>query len=138
MSFLFSISVWCSADVVTDSKTIVLQILFLLLRLTRQDVFLDVGHGVGNFCLQAAYCTGCEARGIEVVRDRYNISLKFMTELQQMSSQLDANQVRVSRKQTGLLLLLLITWRTHLFATCTLFVQQRNTNIRFESQEMFC
>jgi precorrin-6B methylase 2 len=80
----------------THSITVALQLLFLLLRLKRLDVFLDVGHGVGNFCLQAAYCTGCEARGIEVVRDRYNVSLQFMTDLQQMASQLDDNQVRVS------------------------------------------
>jgi precorrin-6B methylase 2 len=40
-------------------------LLTTVLRLERHEVFLDVGHGAGNTCLQAAYTIGCEARGIE-------------------------------------------------------------------------
>lgn len=33
-------------------------------------VFLDIGHGVGNAVLQAAYTVGCESLGIELVNLR--------------------------------------------------------------------
>ena len=55
--------------------------LFHVLHLKRSDVFLDIGHGVGNTCLQAAYCIGCEARGIEIIKDRYQVSLDFAQKL---------------------------------------------------------
>lgn len=48
-----------------------------ILELRREDVFLDIGHGVGNTCLHASFCTGCDSRGIEVVSDRHEIALKF-------------------------------------------------------------
>ena len=47
--------------------------------LSVSDIFLDIGHGIGNACLQAAFTVGCEARGIEVVPQRCMIS-KFLTE----------------------------------------------------------
>jgi Histone methylation protein DOT1 len=34
------------------------------------DMFVDIGHGVGIVALQAAYTIGCESRGIEVVGAR--------------------------------------------------------------------
>lgn len=48
-----------------------------ILCLTQDDVFLDIGHGIGNTCLQAAFTTGCEARGIEVVYGRNSIAEVF-------------------------------------------------------------
>ncbi len=48
-----------------------------ILCLTHNDVFLDIGHGIGNTCLQAAFTTGCEARGIEVVFSRNSIAEVF-------------------------------------------------------------
>lgn len=48
-----------------------------LLKLKRDDVFLDIGHGIGNTCLQAALTAGCEARGIEVVFSRNSIAGVF-------------------------------------------------------------
>ncbi len=48
-----------------------------ILELRRKDVFLDIGHGVGNTCLHASFCTGCDSRGIEVVSDRHEIADKF-------------------------------------------------------------
>ena len=48
-----------------------------ILELRRQDVFLDIGHGVGNTCLHASFCIGCDSRGIEVVSDRHEIADKF-------------------------------------------------------------
>jgi SAM-dependent methyltransferase len=48
-----------------------------ILGLTRDDVFLDIGHGIGNTCLQAALTAGCEARGIEVVFSRNSIAGVF-------------------------------------------------------------
>jgi hypothetical protein len=48
-----------------------------ILELRREDLFLDIGHGVGNTCLHASFCTGCDSRGIEVVSDRHEIADKF-------------------------------------------------------------
>jgi hypothetical protein len=48
-----------------------------LLELRREDVFLDIGHGLGNTCLHAAFCVGCESRGIEVVSSRHEIAEVF-------------------------------------------------------------
>ena len=48
-----------------------------ILCLDRKDVFLDIGHGLGNTCLQAAFTAGCEARGIEVVFSRNSIAGVF-------------------------------------------------------------
>lgn len=38
--------------------------------------FLDIGHGIGNTVLQAAYTVGCEALGIEVVELRHLLAEK--------------------------------------------------------------
>ena len=40
-------------------------ILEKVLKVDKTQVFLDIGHGLGSTCLQAAYTIGCEARGIE-------------------------------------------------------------------------
>jgi hypothetical protein len=48
-----------------------------VLGLTKDDVFLDIGHGIGNTCIQAAFTAGCEARGIEVVYGRNSIAEVF-------------------------------------------------------------
>ena len=69
---------------------------FQLLRLERQDIFLDVGHGIGNACLQAAYTVGCEARGIEVVQDRFNAGLQFLEGLEELARQQDLVDGKVS------------------------------------------
>lgn len=63
-------------------------ILFDVLKLKRSDIFLDIGHGVGNACLQAAYCVGCESRGIEIIKDRYGVSLEFQAQIETMACEL--------------------------------------------------
>ena len=55
-----------------------------ILRVEKDDVFVDVGHGIGNAVLQAAYTVGCESRGIEVVGDRNFIALRFKHELDEL------------------------------------------------------
>ena len=45
------------------------------------DVFVDVGHGIGNAVFQAAYVNKCEARGIEVVESRNVIAVAFADSL---------------------------------------------------------
>jgi hypothetical protein len=52
-----------------------------ILELRKDDVFLDVGHGIGNTCLHAAFCIGCDARGIEVVSGRHSIAEVFRDQL---------------------------------------------------------
>ena len=42
--------------------------------LGKGKVFCDIGHGVGNLPLQAAFTYGCESRGIEMVGDRHDIA----------------------------------------------------------------
>ena len=41
------------------------RVLEQVLKVDKSEVFLGIGHGVGNTCLQAAYTIGCKARGIE-------------------------------------------------------------------------
>ena len=57
-----------------------------ILRLNSDSCFLDIGHGIGNTCLQAAYTFGCEARGIEVDADRSNWGSKFHDRLNDLVS----------------------------------------------------
>lgn len=53
-----------------------------VLCLKPNDIFLDIGHGIGNTCIQAAFTAGCEARGIEVVYGRNSIAEVFRDHLQ--------------------------------------------------------
>jgi hypothetical protein len=53
-----------------------------VLQVRAEDVFVDIGHGIGNTVLQAAYTIGCESRGIEVVKDRDWVSREFAAKLQ--------------------------------------------------------
>lgn len=45
--------------------------------LTYKDIFIDIGHGIGNATLQCAFTTGCEARGVEIVPERCRIAEEF-------------------------------------------------------------
>ena len=58
-----------------------LKVILNLLELKADDVFLDIGHGIGNATLQAAFTSGCEARGIELVDGRYRIAQYFKREI---------------------------------------------------------
>ena len=58
------------------------QKIFQLLELDRKDIFIDIGHGIGNATLQAAYTRGCESRGIEIMEGRYNVSEIFKKRLE--------------------------------------------------------
>mmetsp|Transcript_20343 Transcript_20343/g.30981 ORF Transcript_20343/g.30981 Transcript_20343/m.30981 type:complete len:248 (+) Transcript_20343:108-851(+) len=44
--------------------------------------FLDIGHGIGNVSLQAAFVIGCEARGIEVINSRHTVAEIFKLDLE--------------------------------------------------------
>lgn len=52
------------------------------LQVCRHDVFVDIGHGIGNTVLQAAYTRGCEAHGIEVMPGRNEIALLIQDNLE--------------------------------------------------------
>ena len=56
------------------------------LKLDKESVFLDIGHGIGNACLQAAYTFGCETRGIEVDSGRNDWASKFGDRLNDLLS----------------------------------------------------
>ncbi|CAB9521721.1 Histone methylation protein DOT1 [Seminavis robusta] len=45
-----------------------------VMELMPHHVFLDLGHGIGNTCLQAAFTMGCRAKGVELVEARYYAS----------------------------------------------------------------
>lgn len=46
-------------------------------RLAPGDIFLDIGHGIGNAALQCAFTIGCESRGVEIVPERCRIAEQF-------------------------------------------------------------
>lgn len=52
------------------------------------DVYLDVGHGIGNTVLQAAYVCQCEARGIEVVEDRNAVAIALQSSMEDVRTNL--------------------------------------------------
>jgi Histone methylation protein DOT1 len=51
------------------------------MKLNSDSVMVDLGHGIGNSCLQAAYSFGCASRGLECHKGRNDVSnvlsLKF-------------------------------------------------------------
>jgi len=55
-----------------------------ILNLRREETFVDIGHGIGNTVLQAAHTIGCEARGIELVRDRNSIAGRFKKRFEEL------------------------------------------------------
>ena len=48
--------------------------MFGMVNLNKDDIFIDIGSGIGNTCLQASYTVGCDSRGIELVKDRHAIA----------------------------------------------------------------
>jgi hypothetical protein len=58
-----------------------------ILKLKLNDVFLDIGHGIGLLCLQAAYTAGCQARGIELVFGRHAVAQVFCESLKCQNEQ---------------------------------------------------
>jgi len=63
-----------------------LQKIFKLTKLKQEDRFLDIGHGIGNAPLQAAYTIGCNSRGIEISKDRHFIAKLFEADLVELTS----------------------------------------------------
>jgi len=57
--------------------------------LKRNEIFLDIGHGLGNAVLQAAFTVGCEARGLEVVPERCRIADQYHKTLHDIASKLN-------------------------------------------------
>jgi hypothetical protein len=49
---------------------------------TKKDTFVDIGHGIGNAVIQAAYTMGCESRGIEVMAGRNLVAELIMENLE--------------------------------------------------------
>jgi SAM-dependent methyltransferase len=74
---------------------IIQRLLDKILCVEREDVFLDIGHGIGNTCLQAAFTVGCEARGIEVVYGRNSVAEVFRDNL------MAQNEESVKKRITG-------------------------------------
>jgi Histone methylation protein DOT1 len=56
------------------------------------DTFLDIGHGVGNIVLMASYLFKCHSRGIEVVRDRHQVAVKFQRAMEAARLNLEREQ----------------------------------------------
>lgn len=54
-----------------------------VLDLKKEDVFVDIGHGIGNSVLQAAFTIGCESRGIELIKYRNSVATDFQKNLEQ-------------------------------------------------------
>ena len=68
------------------------------MQLTRDNVFLDLGHGIGNTCLQAAFTIGCKAKGVELVEARYFASEAAHRAIAKVANRKSQNEVRVSHR----------------------------------------
>ena len=49
-------------------------LLHSIAQLKPESIICDLGHGVGNLVIQAAYTIGCESRGIELVQARHEVA----------------------------------------------------------------
>ena len=47
----------------------------------KENTFVDLGHGIGNACLQASYTIGCKSNGVELVDARFYASEAFRRSL---------------------------------------------------------
>jgi len=47
------------------------------MQIGKYHIFVDLGHGIGNACLQASYTLGCKSNGIELVDARFYASEAF-------------------------------------------------------------
>lgn len=56
-------------------------------------MFLDIGHGIGNAPLQAAFTAGCEARGVELIEDRQSIAAAFRDYLKMKAEEDDGKRI---------------------------------------------
>lgn len=65
-----------------------------------EEIFLDIGHGIGNATLQAAFTIGCESRGIEIVPERCRIAEQFRDILLE-SVDIVANEEHGRRRKLG-------------------------------------
>jgi hypothetical protein len=54
---------------------------FDLLNLSGNDVFLDIGSGIGTIPLQALCTRGCESRGVEILVERHNHAVSLAKSL---------------------------------------------------------
>lgn len=45
--------------------------------LKKDEIFIDIGHGIGNAVIQAALTIGCTSRGVELSSDRFALSCVF-------------------------------------------------------------
>ena len=47
------------------------------------SILVDIGHGIGNSCFQAAYMFGCTTRGIECHKPRHTVAQVLQLQLQE-------------------------------------------------------
>lgn len=65
--------------------------IFELTGLQRNEIFLDLGHGLGNAPIQAAATIGCEGRGLELVENRCLLSFAFQEMFCNLTKENSAN-----------------------------------------------
>ena len=70
--------------------------IFRLANITEYDTFLDIGHGIGNACLQAAYTQGCKVKGIELVHERNIIANVFKDNFEVILNRMEKDEKKVS------------------------------------------
>lgn len=63
------------------------------MNLSKEHVFVDLGHGIGNACLQASYTIGCRSRGIELVDSRFYVSEAFHRSLAKVTQDMRLKDV---------------------------------------------
>ncbi|KAJ1450324.1 hypothetical protein M885DRAFT_532706 [Pelagophyceae sp. CCMP2097] len=58
----------------------------VLAGLTRDEIFVDVGHGIGNAPIQLSFTIGCEARGIELSLGRCHVAKQLLLGIEEAVS----------------------------------------------------
>lgn len=71
-------------------------------QLGSHQVFVDIGHGIGNLCLQAAYTLGCEARGIEVMDARNNCGEAYRRNFEEQHRIMSERDLKVNGRPGAL------------------------------------
>ena len=61
--------------------------IFKVMGIQRNSCFVDLGSGIGNTVLQAAYTIGCDAKGIECIPDRAAVADDFKKEIEHIALQ---------------------------------------------------
>jgi hypothetical protein len=91
-----------------DSPLVYLKMIFERAALKKDEIFIDIGHGIGNAVIQAALTIGCNSRGVELNSDRYALSCVFRDDAIKFIEGERLRSRRVSFSSTNAVFLLVV------------------------------